>query len=578
VLFERMPEMLRWFGESTGLAYPYPRYGHVFLQDFMWGGMENTTLTSLTDAVLVDGEHRDEEDVERRFAHELAHQWFGDLIAPRGWAEIWLNESFATYFEQLCMGALADEGELARRMQGERDSYLGEASGRYQRAVVTHHYAHPYVLFDRHAYEKGCLVLHTLRDQLGEDAWWRGLRAYVRAHAGRAAETAELRRCFEDATGEDLGDFFDHFVFGAGHPSVEVSWRHDPRTGLTFTVRRTDDGPHRLIVTLGWADAEGTAGEARVPVEPGERVCVVPGVPAPVWVALDPAQHCLLVVDESQETDAALIARLRGPAATVAPIPLRIRTVRTLASRGRPANTRALVAVLLNDPAEAVRLEAAKALGEHRDEAARGALERVLASDVGWRVRQAAGRALGVGAPDGVEDTLRRLLDAERSHRVRCGLVGALGEIRTVGARALLRAELGTPSPRHCVARAALAALGRQEEPGVLPDLVEHAGSGHPKDVRTAALSAIADLATTKSPAITPELKARSRKILEAALTDRVFGVRAAAARGLQKLADPQSEAALKRAHGAEVFALLRRVMREALGAVDAAKTSGAAS
>ena len=141
----------------------------------------------------MQGHHRVEEDVERLIAHELAHQWFGDLIAPRGWPELWLNESFATYFELLCMQALEGDDDFARRLMTVRDSYFTEVETRYARPIVTRRYAHPYVLFDRHAYEKGCLVLHTLRDQLGEAAFWAGVQAYVAHAAGSAADTAALR-------------------------------------------------------------------------------------------------------------------------------------------------------------------------------------------------------------------------------------------------------------------------------------------------------------------------------------------------------------------------------------------------
>ncbi len=564
VLFERMPEMMRWFGEATGHAYPYPRYGHVFLRGFMWGGMENTTLTSLTDQVLVPAEHRDEMDVERLFTHELAHQWFGDLVAPRGWAHIWLNESFATYLEVLCMGALEGPGDLALRLQVLRDNYLDEARERYARPVVTRVYAHPYVLFDRHAYEKGALVLHTLRRQLGDAAFWRGVRLYVERCAGRAAETADLRRALEDASGADLSELFEHLVYGAAHPRVTPTWRYLPDVGLEVQLTRTDETRQGLVVDL--AVRVGGRTELRaLRLEPGPRTLVVGCDGPPEWVALDPEQACLVEVDEAHVADAELRARLDPESA---PGPLRMRTARVLGDRGGPANTRALAAALAGDPWSPVRREAAIALGKHRSETARAALQACVRRPDPWRVREAAAQAIGVGAgPEWVE-RLHDLLDAERSPKVRAGLLSAAGAIKDEKARALLRAWLDVDSPRAVVAAAAVAGLASQEHAEGADELLERTAPVHPRGVRTAAIAGLATLARAEE--IEAPLRRRLRKAVERLLTDPDFHARLAAADAARTFADPASRPALERAHGAERFALLRRRQREALGACSA--------
>ncbi len=559
LIFDRVPQMMEYFAEATGLPYPYPRYGHVFLQNFVWGGMENTTLTSLTDAALIEGRHLEEENLERLIAHELAHQWFGDLIAPRGWPELWLNESFATYFEQLCMAALDGPDDFARRMMGERDSYLGEARGRYARPIVTRNYVHPYVLFDRHAYEKGCLVLHTLRDQIGDAAWWQGLRAYVAACKGSAAETPQLRRCFEAACGLDLSEFFDHFVTGSGHPKVRVDWRYDPRGGVEVDLKRTDDGPHVVYCEL-LVCAEGELHRRRVRVAPGERTIVV-DAPRPLWVALDPEQRCLIEVDESAASQTALHARLLAPA----PRELRMRTARVLGKRGTPASTRVLARCLAEDPSEAVRIEVAAALGKHRSDAARYALLGAFATpDPSWRVRRAAGKALGVGAPESLVERFEDLLGAEPSHRARCGLLRGLGQIKHAEARAALFGYLDLESPRHCVAAAAVSALAAQEDAEVVDELEIRARAGHPRQVRTAAIGGMARVARAEG--IEAAVKRRVRKALEGYLSDPNYHVRGSAVAGLARIASKRSKGALERAHGGELYALLRRKMREALG------------
>lgn len=558
VLFERMPAMFDYFAESTGLPYPYPRYGHVFLRRFMWGGMENTTLTSLTDQVLLPGALRDDFDVERLIAHELAHQWFGDLIAPRGWPEIWMNESFASYFEILCMQALNGDDDYARRILTERDSYFGEAAHRYTRPVVTRTYAHPYVLFDRHAYEKGCLVLHTLRNQLGEAAFWAGLRDYVANLRGRTAETADFRQCMEAASGADLTDFFEHFIYGAGHPEVAMEWAFDPQVGLELTVIRTDDGPHALYVDV--QIQTDTTQTVRLRITDQTRTLVVPLPTAPRFVAIDPAQHCLLRINEEREATPVLLARLD---ATCTHALLRARTVRILAQRADSRVTAALIATLNHDPATTVRIEAARALGEHRNSTARAALQVAVGAAPHWRVQAAAGRAFGVGATVEHVEVLSGLIAKAERYPVRCALIAALGQIRDAKAQAEAEKHLDTESPRSCVAAAAAQALAAQGRSEAIDPLLARTDPQHPRPLRTAALSGIATLAKTDS-----GRKQAIREVLERALFDELFAVRLAASRGLKTLGDAAAKPALERAHGAERFALIRRFYREALGAL----------
>jgi aminopeptidase N len=556
-IFARMSDMFAWFGESTGVPYPYPRYGHVFLRRFMWGGMENTTLTSLTDQVLVPGELRDDFDVERLVAHELAHQWFGDLIAPRGWPEIWLNESFASYFEILCMEALNGDDDLHRRLLVKRDSYFSEAANRYQRPVVTRTYAHPYVLFDRHAYEKGCLILHTLRAQLGETAFWTGLSDYVKGLRGKAAETADFRSRMEAASGVDLSDFFEQFIYGAGHPSIAMAWTFDPQVGLELTLTRTDDGPQTLYVDVQVQGAERQTIRVRIAAE--TRTLVLPMTDAPRWVAVDPEQHCLLRINEQRETTTTLLARMVHDTHPM----LRARTARVLAQRADARVTACLADALRDDPSQTVRLEAAKALGQHRTPAALDALADAIDSDQHWRVKAAAARAFGPGADRGQVPALEAWLQKDQRFPVKCALLAAVGKVRDPAATLLAETHLDADSPRDCVAIAAINALASQDRIEALDTLMVRTEPTYSRGLRSAALVGAATLAKSND-----KEKRRVREVLERALNDEIFQVRLAATRGLKTLGDAKAKPALERAHGAERSGLIRRFHREALGAL----------
>jgi len=565
-LFARVPEMIHWIGTATGRPYPYPRYGHVFLRSFMWGGMENTTLTSLTDNALVPAKYVAEEELERLVAHELAHQWSGDLIAPRGWPQIWLNESFATYFDMLTMGALDGESRFVDMLATYRASYLDDAAKRYVRPVVPRRYVHPYVLFDTHAYEKGALTLHTLRAQLGEHGFWRGLRLYVERCAGTAAETADLRRAFEDATGADLTDFFEHFIYRAGHVELKVGWRWRPAVGIELELERTDDGPHALDVPLA-IHAAGETLRHTVHIAAGARTTTLPCAHPPQWVALDPEAHCLVELDEGSESDRALAARLDP---IHAPIALRLRTARLLGERGTAGNTRALADCLANDPSWIVRAGAAQALGEHRSDAGRKALLDAARDDTHVRVRSAAANGLGQGADGGWVKTIEGCLAAESSPRVRAALLSGLGAIRDTAAATVLRRHLDQPSPRDRIAAAAIGGLVAQEDPDTIDELLLRTEQGHPKGVRRAALAGLARLGALDG--VDRKATRRIRETIESRLTDGDFHVRISAVLAARSLGQKPLVAALRRAHGAERFALVQRYIREAIGHLEDAQ------
>ncbi|MBA3938276.1 MAG: hypothetical protein H0X38_12500, partial [Planctomycetes bacterium] len=301
-MFRATAFAIRWLGDYIGVPFAWSRYGHVVVHGFMWGGMENTTLTTITDRVLMDSavQTREDVDADSLVVHELVHQWFGDLLTMKGWADIWLNESFATYLEARGTAAWKAHSagydaadHLALELWGNRAAYLEEDSGRYRRALVTNRYVDAYELFDRVAYEKGSLVLHYLCCYLGEERFRAALALYTRRHAHDLVETADWRQALEDATGEPLDWFFDQWVHRAGHPCLKIRWRHDPARGqLIVEVEQTQaagpDQVFRLPTVLAWGAADGGAARIAVDLTKAKQTLVVPLATAPRWVALDP--------------------------------------------------------------------------------------------------------------------------------------------------------------------------------------------------------------------------------------------------------------------------------------------------
>ncbi|HEY6461104.1 MAG TPA: M1 family metallopeptidase, partial [Polyangiaceae bacterium] len=181
--FARTPEMIRHFGELTGVPYPWNKYAQIVVSDFIFGGMENTTATTMYEHILLDERAALDLTSDDLIAHELAHQWFGDYVTCRAWYEGWLNEGFATFFEHVWREEHLGRDEYEFGLKVDLDAYAGEAHGRYRRPIVCQDYDAPLDLFDRHLYEKAGLVLHALRRELGDTVFWRGIRSYLASHA-----------------------------------------------------------------------------------------------------------------------------------------------------------------------------------------------------------------------------------------------------------------------------------------------------------------------------------------------------------------------------------------------------------
>ena len=257
--FGKTAKMLETFEERTGAPYPYARYSQIAVGDFIFGGMENTSATTQTDRTLHDAIAHLDFSSDPLVSHELAHQWFGDLLTCRDWSHAWLNEGFATFFETIWLEADLGYDEYLYGVFECVAAYLEEDADRYRRPIVYNRYRDPIEIFDRHLYQKGAAVLHMLRGELGDARFWRSIRHYVERNAQRNVETIDFIRAIEDATGRNLRGFFDQWVFRGGHPELEVSATWDEKRKVTTVVvdqKQPIDGDHpayRFELTLGFA-------------------------------------------------------------------------------------------------------------------------------------------------------------------------------------------------------------------------------------------------------------------------------------------------------------------------------------
>ena len=239
VTASRLPEMVKFFSEKTGLKYPYAKYAQTVARDF-GGGMENISATTQTDNMIHDARTELDDTSDGLESHELAHQWFGDYLTCRTWADIWLNESFATYFQAMWdEHSLGHDDFLYSDVKSNQDQYLAAWNRGQRRPIVTKHYANPDAVFDTYAYPRGGAVLHMLRTFLGEDNWWRSINHYLTRYAHQPVETAQFRIAIEETTGQPMDWFFDEWLYKMGHPVFRVTQSYDAtKKELALTVRQ----------------------------------------------------------------------------------------------------------------------------------------------------------------------------------------------------------------------------------------------------------------------------------------------------------------------------------------------------
>ncbi len=231
-VFDRAPEMVDYFTETIG-PYPFAKLANV-QSATRFGGMENSSAIFYSEQAIAAGRLG-----EGTVSHEIAHQWFGDSATESDWTHLWLSEGFATYFGALFFEDADGVDDFRRRMEQSRRSYL--RSGVTGRPIVDPE--GPDNLFDllnANNYSKGAWVLHMLRGMLGDETFFRGIRAYYERHAFGSALTEDLRRVFEEESGRPLDWFFDQWVRRPGHPVLESEWEmSEDGTGVILTIRQT---------------------------------------------------------------------------------------------------------------------------------------------------------------------------------------------------------------------------------------------------------------------------------------------------------------------------------------------------
>jgi len=544
----RTGDMVKAFSARFGVAYPYEQYAQVVVSDFIFGGMENTTATTLTEYALYDERAALDYDADDLVAHELGHQWWGDLLTCRDWSHAWLNEGFATFCEEVYREHRLGTEEARQHVFAAARRYMAEDGGEYRRPIVSKDFEEPIDIFDRHLYEKGGWVLHMLRAEVGDELFWKSIGHYARSNAGKSVVTEDLRRAFEETTGRSLEWFFDQWIYGAGHPELKASWSYDEKQGVaTIKVEQGQAADATTPVAFrGTMTVELVAGERRetrrLAIVDRAHAFHVPFPSKPERVRFDPEGEWLAAWTLDLGLDAHRATLASDPS-----VVLRMRAAVALAKDSSEPTIAALARALRSDAFWAVGAEAAAALGEIRTPAAREALLAALSAVKHPKARRAVVTALGAFRGDEAAGTaLRGVLEkGDASLFVEADAAEALGRTRVAFAREVLEKALSSKDSWADTIRAgAVRGLGSLASEAALPALFARLARGNHPRVRTAAALSLATIGARLV------VRDAIRERLEEAIDDRDFRVQMAAIAALRTLGDDRAIPALRR--GAE--------------------------
>jgi aminopeptidase N len=500
----RLPDMVKFFSEKTGVKYPYEKYAQTMTRDFN-GGMENISATTQYDVMIHDARTELDQTSDSLQSHELAHQWFGDYVTCRDWSDIWLNESFATYFQ-----AMWDEHSLGRDdflyldVKNNQDQYYGAWAQGQRRPVVTKNYINPDAVFDTYAYPRGGAVLHMLRTYLGEENWWRSINHYLNKYAHQPVQTEQFRIAIEETTGQSMDWFFDEWLYKMGHPVFRVTQAYDAAAkALKLTVRQEQKpDPDSQYPQVGFfqtpVDIEiGTAANTRVErvqLEPKEdQTFTFPLDAPPMLVNFDYGGTLIKELRFEKPLDQLAYQLTRdqdvlGRVWALGQLNAKLKDAATPAA-DKTQITSQLASALTNDKFWGVRLEAATALNNIPGDPARTALL-AATKDQKSKVRARSIRSLASSKDAALASTYQSFL-SDPSYAVIAEAARALGMTKSPAAYDALVKLIDTPSWRDNIRASALAGLGAAGDKRAIELGFRYVTAGNPAPVRAAALTLV---------------------------------------------------------------------------------------
>lgn len=392
--FQKTSKMMDFYKDVTGHKYPYPKYAQSIVADFMVGGMENITATTLTDRLLHDERAHLDYQSDDLISHELAHQWFGDYLTCKDWSHAWLNEGFATYFNALFREHDRGWEDFQYTMFTDFRKLSEEVEERYQRQIVEKRYWHPDELFDTHTYEKGSWVLNGIRGLIGDESFRKATRKYVEMNKHSLVETSDFRKILEDVSGLSLEPFFEQWLYSPGFPDYAATYSFDEAKNISeLQLEQLNAGTDGVPlftnpIDLVFTFKDNSKMTTRITMNERKSSFLFSHPQKPVNVSIDP-KNWILKKLKFQKPKAMFLYQLA------------------------------------NDENSAERIRAAEALSEYKTGDVIDALAVAIESDKFWGVQFEAADNLGrVGTKEALDALLEK--KDHKEHRARRGVAKGL--------------------------------------------------------------------------------------------------------------------------------------------------------
>lgn len=480
--FSHTPDILKFFSEVTGHHYEWDKLSLSTVQDFTEGGMENVSAITLTNTTFHDKNAEPQINSTNLVSHETAHQWFGDLLTCRNWANAWLNEGFATFFEALYGQHAFGNDHYVYEMSRNQEQVIN-ADKRERRPIVYNRYNSPDDVFGVYIYPRGADVLNMLRNVLGDQLFFKAIKHYVKEYQFHNVDTHDFEKAVQEATGQNLYWFFDEWVYKAGHPIFKVNYNYN-------------SDAHKLLMTVEQTQkVDSLTPVYKMPVEvyietPTEKITKRVWVDSlkntfsfdvkdrPSMVNFDEG-HILLEEMDFKKSENELVYQLQHDK----DVDGRIWAADQLEKEKSSSSLEALENTLKNDSFWAVRAECAKILGSRNDNSIEQSLLAAL-NDKDARVQVNAINSLAKFNDAKAADLLKNKFEKDKNYFVRAAALTAYSKIDSLNALPLIDQALKIESQQEVIRTSALEALTKLDSLKAYNEAIKFAEYGQPEPIR----------------------------------------------------------------------------------------------
>ncbi len=279
--------VMQFYTDYVG-PYAYEKLANI-QSNSVGGGMEAASAIFYGDNSVTG-----ERDVRWRnvIIHEVAHQWFGNAVTEYDWNDVWLSEGFATYFTLLFREHAYGRDDFVEGLKQSRDRVYSFYQNNPDYRIVHENLDDMSQVTTGNTYQKGAWILHMLRNKVGDEAWWAGIRNYYRTYFNGNATTNDFRRSMEDAAGMDLAPFFQQWLYQGGHVVLDGSWRYDAvskQVVIDISRTETDNYAFEFDVEFGfWAEGADVPEIHSTPMDSQSKIVSFSVETKPARITIDP--------------------------------------------------------------------------------------------------------------------------------------------------------------------------------------------------------------------------------------------------------------------------------------------------